>query len=97
MTITRHGLSIGMERSGSDFYLTLTPVGKLTHADYEVITPMVDSAVEGVKHPKIKALVDIRGLEGWESRAAWDDFKLGVKHGREFEKIAIVGNQRLNG
>jgi hypothetical protein len=94
MTIIRHGLSIGMERSGSDFYLTFTPVGKLTHADYEVIIPMIDSAIEGVKHPEIKALVDIRELEGWEPRAAWDDLKLGVKHGREFKKIAIIGNKR---
>jgi len=27
-------------------------------------------------------------------RAAWDDFKLGMKHGKEFEKIAILGNKR---
>ncbi len=33
-------------------------------------------------------------LEGWEVRAAWDDFKLDMKHGKEFEKIAILGNKR---
>ena len=32
-------------------------------------------------------------MEGWEARAAWDDFKLGIKHGKEFEKIAIYGNK----
>jgi hypothetical protein len=81
-----------MERSGSDFYLTLKPIGKLTHEDYEIISPMLDSAVEGVKHPKIKVLIDASETEGWEPRAAWDDFKLGIKHGRQFDKIAIVGN-----
>ena len=40
------------------------------------------------------ALVDISELDGWEARAAWDDFKLGQKHGSEFESIAIVGSQR---
>ena len=32
-------------------------------------------------------------MQGWELRAAWDDFKLGLKHGSEFEKIAIYGNK----
>jgi len=94
MSISRHGISIGMEQSGSEFYMTFTAVGRLTHEDYEVLTPVIDSALEGVHNPRIKALVDIRELEGWETRAAWDDFKLGVKHGREFERVALVASQR---
>jgi hypothetical protein len=94
MTISRHGLSIGLERGGAEFYLTLTAIGTLTHADYEVITPLIDSALEGVKDPKIRAVIDARELEGWEARAAWDDFKLGLKHGNQFARAALVGNQR---
>jgi len=93
MTINRHGLSIGIERVDSDFYLKLTAIGKLTHADYQVITPMIDAALQGVSDPKIKALFDVTQMQGWELRAAWDDFKLGLKHGSEFEKIAIYGNK----
>ncbi|MFC6977722.1 STAS/SEC14 domain-containing protein [Microbulbifer taiwanensis] len=33
-------------------------------------------------------------MEGWEPRAAWDDLKLGVKHGRQFNRIAMLGNRR---
>jgi len=93
MSSSRHGLSIGIESTGSEFYLSFKAIGKLTHEDYEVITPMIDSALEGVKQPKIKALVDITEMDGWELRAGWDDFKLGLKHGREFEKIALYGNR----
>ena len=93
MNIVRHGLSIGIERIGSNFFLTLKAAGKLTHEDYQTITPMVDSALSGVKQPRVKALIDGTELEGWELRAAWDDFKLGLKHGNEFEKIAIYGNK----
>jgi hypothetical protein len=93
MSILRHGLAIGIERINNDFFLTLKATGKLTHEDYETITPMLDSALAEVKQPKIKALIDGSELEGWELRAAWDDFKLGLKHGRQFEKIAIVGNK----
>ena len=93
MSIKRHGLSIGIERSGSDFFLTLKAIGKLTHKDYEMITPMIDSALNAVKDPQVKVLIDGTELEGWELRAAWDDFKIGLKHGNEFVKIAIYGNK----
>jgi hypothetical protein len=33
-------------------------------------------------------------LDGWEPRAAWDDFRLGLRHGSEFTRVAIVGNKR---
>ncbi len=94
MTVTRHGLSIGIERVADTFFLSLKAQGKLTHADYEVITPMIDSALEGVKSPKINAFIDGTELEGWEARAMWDDFKIGLKHGSEFEKVAIYGNKK---
>jgi hypothetical protein len=94
MNIQRHGLSIGIERAGSEFFLKLKAVGKLTHEDYETITPLIDAALDAVTEPRVKALIDGTELEGWELRAAWDDFKLGLKHGNEFVKIAIHGNKR---
>lgn len=94
MKFKRHGLSIGIERTGNNFFLSLKAQGKLTHKDYEIITPMIDSALAEVKEPKVKVFIDGTKLEGWEARAAWDDFKLGLKHGNEFEKIAIYGNKK---
>ena len=90
----RHGLSIGIERVQEQFFLTFKAIGTLTHQDYLTITPMIDSALAEVNHPRVRALVDCTELEGWELRAAWDDFKLGLKHGSEFEKVAIVGNKQ---
>jgi len=93
MSIVRHGISIGIERVESEFFMTIAAIGKLTHEDYELITPMIDSALEGIKHPEIKVFVDLTRLEGWELRAAWDDFKIGLKHGNKFTRIAVLGNQ----
>jgi hypothetical protein len=93
MKTKRHGLSVGIDRIGSEFFLTLKAVGKLTHEDYRVITPMLDSALAEVHEPKIKVIIDGTEMEGWDLRAAWDDFRMGVKHGKEFEKIAIYGNK----
>lgn len=94
MKITRHGVSIGIERVDSHFFLTLKAVGKLTHEDYQTINPLLDSALKGIKDPKIKVFFDGSEFEGWELRAAWDDLKLGLKHGSEFDKIAIYGNKK---
>ena len=95
MSIIRHGLTIGIERVDNDFFLSLKATGKLTHADYEKINPMIDSALEGIKDPKIKAYIDGSDFEGWELRAAWDDIKLGLEHGSEFEKVAIFGTKTV--
>jgi len=93
MTATKHGLSIGIERVGAEFFMKLKASGKLTHEDYAIINPLVDSALQGITQPKVKVLIDGTELEGWELRAAWDDFKFGLKHNNEFEKIAIYGNK----
>ena len=93
MTYEEHGLSIGTSRVGDNIYLKFKAIGKLTHHDYEIIIPMLEEALKEVKDPKVKALIDATELEGWELRAAWDDLKLGLKHGKEFTKIAIIGNK----
>jgi hypothetical protein len=70
MIIKKHGMSIGLERMGAELFLSLTMVGKLSHEDYQTITPMINSALEGIKDPHIKVFCNITELEGWETRAA---------------------------
>ena len=94
MTIKKHGLSIGIERVDDHFFLAMKAIGKLSHEDYQTITPMIDAALEGVTDPEVNVLIDATEMEGWALRAAWDDFKLGLKHGNDFKKIAIIGNQK---
>jgi hypothetical protein len=94
MNSKRHGLSIGVERVDKDFFLFIKAQGKLTHEDYEIITPIIESALNQVKEPKVNVLFDGTELEGWEARAAWDDLKLGLKYGNYFDKIALYGNKK---
>lgn len=94
MTNETHGISIGLERSGANFMLTMKAVGKLTHEDYKKITPLLDSALSCVNDPHVNVLFDATEFEGWELRAAWDDFKLGLKYSNSFDKIALFGNKR---
>ena len=91
--MSRKGLSIGISLMDDDVYVELRAIGRLTHRDYEVLVPMLDEAIKEVPEPHIRILVDAREFEGWEPRAAWDDFRLGLKHRKEFSKIAILGNK----
>ena len=85
-----HGLSVAIHRVNHTDLVWLKATGLLSHADYQVLTPMLESAMESAPDSKIKLLFDATEFDGWELRAAWDDFKLGMKHGSEFEKIAIL-------
>jgi len=94
MSVMKHGISIGIERVDQTIFLSLKVVGTLTHEDYEIVTPMLEAAISSVKAPKVDVLVDASELTGFELRAIWDDFKLGLKHNNEFNKIAMVGHSR---
>ncbi|EGR1879798.1 STAS/SEC14 domain-containing protein [Vibrio parahaemolyticus] len=93
MSSERHGISVGLERFGSEFFLVFKAVGKLTHEDYQAITPVLESALAGVNGQHVKVLVDISEFSGWDLRATWDDFQLGLKIGPKFEKVAIYGDK----
>ncbi|GDY25530.1 STAS/SEC14 domain-containing protein [Agarivorans sp. Toyoura001] len=94
MTIRRHGITVGIERLETRLLVSFKACGTLTHQDYQTITPIIESALAEVKHPQIRGFFDASELEGWEMRAAWDDLKLGLKHGHSFEKMAILGHQQ---
>ncbi len=87
-------LTVGIGRVGDELVLRMNIHGKLTHEDYEAFIPVIENALVGIKEPKIKALIDARDFDGWESKAAWDDLKFGIKHAKEFTKIAWVGNKK---
>ena len=70
MSAVRHGLTIGIERTGNEFFLSLKATGKLSHEDFLKINPMIDSALEGIKDPNIKTFIDGSELQGWKLRAA---------------------------
>ena len=85
---------INIETTDNTIFITLTIKAKLTHKDYQTLTPMIDSALEDVTSPRVQVFLDATGLTGWEVRAMWDDFMLGLKYRKAFEKISIYGNKK---
>ena len=65
--------------------------GKLTDADYQQFLPELTTLIH--KHGPISLLVELEDFHGWEPKAAWDDFKFGKQHDKDFLRIAIVGEK----
>jgi hypothetical protein len=66
--------------------------GKLVKADYEHFVPEFERLVR--QHGKLRVLFDMTGLHGWEAGAAWEDFKFGVAHFTDIERLAMVGEKK---
>ncbi len=66
--------------------------GKLHHADYEYLRPIIDKSLD--TQPTIRLLFWFHDFEGWDLHAAWDDLKFGVADYGKFDRIAIVGEER---
>ncbi len=89
-----HGIGIAIKKNKKKLFIELTMIGKLKHEDYQIFVPMIDRALKEAKSLEVDLLVDMRSFTGWEFLAAWDDLKFGIKHGNDFDKMAIVGNKK---
>ncbi|MBJ2148789.1 STAS/SEC14 domain-containing protein [Vibrio sp. IB15] len=93
MSIERHGISVGIERVSGETIIVFKAKGKLTHDDYQAMIPILKTTIKEIDSSALKMLVDISTLTGWERRAAWDDFKLGLELNSKIDKIATYGDQ----
>ena len=66
--------------------------GKLVKADYEHFVPEFERLVR--QHGKLRVLFDMTGFHGWEAGASWEDFKFGVAHFADIERLAVVGEKK---
>jgi hypothetical protein len=64
--------------------------GDVTGGDYDnVLTPAIDKAIE--KFDRIRILAQVGpDFEGYSNDAIWDEAKLGLRHWRGFERVAVV-------
>jgi hypothetical protein len=72
--------------------LGVEATGKVTHEDYKmVLIPKVEAMI--AKGPAKLLYVAGEGFEGYELEALWDDAAFGVKHWRDFSRVAVVADQ----
>ncbi len=73
-----------------DTVVAVSAKGRVSRADYEtILIPAVEQALE--RHPKIRFWYEL-GPEftGLDAGAAWEDFKVGMRHLTRWERMAVV-------
>ncbi len=65
--------------------------GKLHDEDYKTFVPAVEAAVAA--EGKLRLFAQFDDFHGWDVHAAWDDLRFGLRHYRDFDRIAMVGDR----
>ena len=78
--------------TGSPKVVGLKLSGKLHDDDYRRFVPTIESILTA--EGKVRLFVQFEEFQGWDMHAAWDDFKFGLSHYSDFERIAMVGIRR---
>jgi len=85
-------MTIQLNEENGGKMLVVHVSGKLVKADYEQFVPEVERLIR--RHGKLRMLFDMTDFHGWEARAAWEDFKFGIEHFNDIERLALVGEQQ---
>jgi hypothetical protein len=66
--------------------------GKLHKDDYEKFVPFVERLIAA--HGKLRLLVEMHDFHGWDVSALWQDMKFDLKHFKDIERLALVGETK---
>ncbi len=77
------------QSSGKVFAMRV--IGKLLHRDYEQFVPMVEKLIE--EHGSVRCFIEMTEFHGIQLRALWDEIKFDVRHARQIERCAVVGDR----
>lgn len=72
--------------------LEVTMSGKLNRDDFEHFGPLLEQSIE--KHQKIRILAVMRDFHGWGFGAFWEDLRWELKHSRDIEYLAVIGEKK---
>jgi hypothetical protein len=72
--------------------LEVRVTGKLTKEAYQELVPAVDAQIK--QHGKLRILFVMRDFHGWTAGAMWEDLKFDLKHWKDIERLAIVGDKK---
>jgi len=80
-----------LETTGTGF-LEINLSGKLGQEDYQNFLPRIEEQVR--EHGKLRLLVHMHDFHGWTPGGLWEDIKFDVKHFKDLERIAFVGDKK---
>lgn len=84
---------IEVEHSPEQDLITIRASGTLTEADYDMAIPEIEEAIRKADGA-INSVIDVIGLDGFELGAFWKDLEFDIRHFSDFQRIAVVGENR---
>jgi hypothetical protein len=85
-------MSVDLHEEAGGKILIVKLSDKLTKQDYEHFLPVVDRLVK--QYGKLRLLVEMHNFHGWTMSALWEDLKFDVKHFKDIERLALVGESK---
>lgn len=85
-------MTVKLQHDATQKFLEVHVSGKLSKEDYAELGPKVESLIK--EHGKIRILFEMHDFHGWEMSALWEDIKFDIKHFKDVERLAFVGEKK---
>jgi hypothetical protein len=85
-------MAVEMMQEAEGRTLRIHVTGKLVKEDYARLVPEFECLI-GL-HGKLRVLLEMVDFHGWTAGALWQDIKFDLKHFRDIERVALVGEKR---
>lgn len=82
----------GIEITAVEKLLEVHVTGKLTKEFYQEFVPMLEKHIE--QYGKLDILLVMHDFHGWTAGAMWEDLKFDIKHWKDIERLALVGESK---
>ena len=73
-------------------YIATRVTGKITKADYQKILPIINEQLQ--TNEKIRWYFEMEDFEGWDMKGLYEEVNFDIKHAKDLEKIAMVGEKK---
>jgi hypothetical protein len=81
-----------IEVSAHEGTIEVRATGKLTKEFYENFVPVIEEQIK--QFGKVRLLFVMLDFHGWTAGALWEDLKFDLKHWRDLDRLALVGDSK---
>ncbi len=85
-------MALELKEADAGKVLLARVTGKLTREDYDRLVPETEGLI--ARYGKLRILVEMHDFHGLTAGALWEELKFDLKHFNDFEKLAVVGEEK---
>jgi len=85
-------MPIQINNDESNNLIEVRVTGKLVKEDYSKFVPELERMIKS--HGKLRILFEMIDFHGWTVTALWEDLKFDLKHFRDVDRLAMVGDKK---